>query len=248
VSHSHVVRVGCGLLLGGAALFVPALARAQQKAPPKKGQTIEIRGQVPTPQVVTVRPREVPVYDRQLLAPAFYDGAGSAASAAGVRLVPESQLTGAPTLDTTPAGIARGGGAPGGAPLLTSRDSAQAARAPDAARAAANAAEIDAMRRELAMRRARLDSLRRALDEKVGTPVELAHPPVPAARRMSAADSAARAAEIESIRRELEYRRQRLDSLQREVKNMGRGKKPAPPKRTTPDTTAIPSRAPHGRD
>src|SRR5664279_5904973 len=43
-----------------------AVARAQgQQAPPKKtttGQTIEIRGQAPTPQVVTVRPREVPVY------------------------------------------------------------------------------------------------------------------------------------------------------------------------------------------
>ena len=55
-------------------------ARAQQPtrpAPrtqtPRRQETIEIRGQVPTPQVVTVRPRETPAYSRRVLVPAFFD-------------------------------------------------------------------------------------------------------------------------------------------------------------------------------
>jgi hypothetical protein len=41
--------------------------------PPRRQETIEIRGQVPTPQVVTVRPREAPAYSRRVLVPAFFD-------------------------------------------------------------------------------------------------------------------------------------------------------------------------------
>jgi len=41
-----------------------------QRRPPT---TIEIRGQVPTPQVVTVRPRETPAYSRRVLVPGFFD-------------------------------------------------------------------------------------------------------------------------------------------------------------------------------
>jgi hypothetical protein len=245
---TRFVSVGCGVLMGGAALLAPARLHAQQKAPPpKRGQAIEIRGQVPTPQVVTVRPREVPAYDRQILSPAFYNGTGATASAGGVQLVPESQVRGTTALDTLPAGIAREGGAPaatGLAPLQVKADSARNAQAAAIARAGASAAEIEAMRRELAIRRARLDSLRRALNESMQTPVPVGKSPAPAPRRMSAADSAARAQEIESIRRELEYRRQRLDSLQREVRAMGRGRRSAPPKRTTPDSTAAPPATP----
>jgi hypothetical protein len=40
---------------------------------PRRQATIEIRGQVPTPQVVTVRPRETPSYSRRVLVPAFLD-------------------------------------------------------------------------------------------------------------------------------------------------------------------------------
>ena len=40
---------------------------------PRRQETIEIRGQVPTPQVVTVRPRESPAYSRRVLVPAFFD-------------------------------------------------------------------------------------------------------------------------------------------------------------------------------
>jgi hypothetical protein len=68
------------LILGVAlAVGVPALASAQQaqgKKPAKPAAaatTVEIRGEVPTPQVVTVRPRQVPVYSRGILVPAFYD-------------------------------------------------------------------------------------------------------------------------------------------------------------------------------
>jgi hypothetical protein len=244
------VILGCGVLMGGAVLLAPARLEAQQKGPPpKRGQAIEIRGQVPTPQVVTVRPREVPAYDRQILSPAFYNGTGATASAGGVQLVPESQVRGTTALDTLPVGIAREGGAPaatGLAPLQVKADSTRNAQAAAVARAGASAAEIEAMRRELAIRRARLDSLRRALNESMQTPVPVGRSPAPAPRRMSAADSAARAQEIESIRRELEYRRQRLDSLQREVRAMGRGRRPAPPKRTTPDSTSAPPATPRG--
>jgi hypothetical protein len=241
---SRFARVGCGVLMSGVLLVVASRADAQQKAPPpKKGRAIEIRGQVPTPQVVTVRPREVPTYDRQLLSPAFYTGTGSTASAEAVQLVPESQIRGTAALDTLPAELAHEG-VPSIAPLELHPDSMRNHRdTAVAARAGASTAEIEAMRHELALRRARLDSLQRLLNSRTQTPVELGTPP---AKRMSSADSAARAQEIESIRRELEYRRQRLDSLQREVRSMGRSRRPAPPKTTTDSTAAAPT-TPRGR-
>jgi hypothetical protein len=65
------------VLAGGAAAQQPATppANAPPAGPPapKRAQPIEIRGQVPTPQVVTVRPRQVPEFNRQVLVPAFYD-------------------------------------------------------------------------------------------------------------------------------------------------------------------------------
>jgi len=243
---SRFARAGCGVLISGMMSVAASHAAAQQKGPPpRKGQAIEIRGQVPTPQVVTVRPREVPRYDRQLLSPAFYTGTGSAASAEAVQLVPVSQITGSAALDTVPAGLAHEGGVPTVAPLQLHPDSMRNRRDTTAvARAGASTAEIEAMRHELAMRKARLDSLQRLVDAQRQTPVELGKPP---AKRMSSADSAARVQEIESIRRELEYRRQRLDSLQREVRSMGRSRRPAAPKKTTTDSTAAAPTTPRGR-
>jgi hypothetical protein len=244
---SRFARVGCGVLMGGLMFVAASQAGAQQKGPPpKKGQAIEIRGQVPTPQVVTVRPREVPRYDRQLLSPAFYSGSGSMASSEAVQLVPESQIRGTAALDTLPSAIAHeGGGVPTIAPLQLHPDSMRNRRDTSvAARAGASTAEIEAMRHELALRRARLDSLQRLVDAQRQTPVELGKPPV---KRMSSADSAARVREIESIRQELEYRRQRLDSLQREVRSMGRSRRPAAPKKTTTDSTAAAPTTPRGR-
>ncbi len=54
------------------AALLPAIAAAQQPTR-RREQPIVIRGQVPTPQVVTVRPRAVPAYSRQVLVPRFYD-------------------------------------------------------------------------------------------------------------------------------------------------------------------------------
>jgi hypothetical protein len=243
-SASRFARLGCGVLMSGVLLVIASRANAQQKGPPpKKGQAIEIRGQVPTPQVVTVRPREVPTYDRRLLSPTFYTGTGNTASTEAVQLVPESQIRGTAALDTLPAGLAQHGGTPTIAPLELHPDSMRNRRDTSVAmRAGASTAEIEAMRHELALRRARLDSLQRTLNSQ--TPIPLGTPP---AKRMSSADSAARAQEIESIRRELEYRKQRLDSLQREVRMMGRSRKPAPPKTTTTDSTAAAPKTPRGR-
>jgi hypothetical protein len=65
-----------------ASLVAVNSAEAQRPTPPRpaprtqtprRQETIEIRGQVPTPQVVTVRPRETPVYSRRVLVPAFFD-------------------------------------------------------------------------------------------------------------------------------------------------------------------------------
>jgi len=62
---------------------VPVIARAQQPTPappasapsaadaPKTRRTVEIRAQAPAPEVITVRPREVPSYTRRLLVPAL---------------------------------------------------------------------------------------------------------------------------------------------------------------------------------
>jgi hypothetical protein len=245
---SRFVRVGCGVLIGGVMLASSSRLSAQQKGPPpKKGQAIEIRGQVPTPQVVTVRPREVPTYDRQLLAPAFYNGTGSTASTGAVQLVPESQVRGTTALDTMPAIMAHEGGVPTVGPLAVHPDSMRNVRDTAATRAGASTAEIEAMRHELAVRRARLDSLQRMLNLRMQTPVALGKEPPAPVQRMSAADSIARVQEIESIRKELEYRKERLDSLRREVNKMGRGGRPLPPKKTTTDSTTAAPTTPRGR-
>lgn len=242
---SRFARVGCRVLMGVVMFLATALSlESQQKAPPpKKGQAIEIRGQVPTPQVVTVRPREVPVYDRQLLSSAFYSSAEAAGSAGGVQLVPESQVKETTVLDTLVKAAATAV-ATISFPPAPGRDSARAGQAQHS-QPGTSTADIEAMRHELAVRRSRLDSLQREAAIRQQAPVELQSPP---ALRRSAADSAARAEEIEAIRKELEYRRQRLDSLQREVDKMGRGGKPAPRKKTTTDSTAAPPPKSRGRE
>ncbi|HUO51025.1 MAG TPA: hypothetical protein VMT93_00775, partial [Gemmatimonadaceae bacterium] len=154
-------------------------------------------------------------------------------------VAPEGQVAGRLPVDTTPAGLARGGSVGGVVVGGSAAVAAGAAAAPGAAAGApvvgASAQEIEAMRRELATRKARLDSLQRALHENEARQAALGPPPAPgaaAAPRMSAADSAARAAEIEAIRQELNYRKARLDSLQKEVNSLGRAKK-APAKSDT---------------
>jgi hypothetical protein len=89
-------------LAAAALLALPAIAHAQNtKAPVKRRQApIEIRGQVPTPQVVTVRPREVPTYSRQVLYPRFYDHDFWPSILPAYQLVPKRQLTGAVPVDS----------------------------------------------------------------------------------------------------------------------------------------------------
>ncbi len=83
-------------------LALPAVAHAQGKAPTVKRRQapIEIRGQVPTPQVVTVRPREVPTYSRQVLYPRFYDHDFWPSILPAYQLVPMRQVTGAVPVDS----------------------------------------------------------------------------------------------------------------------------------------------------
>jgi hypothetical protein len=89
-------------LATGVALALPALAGAQntKKPAPRRQAPIEIRGQVPTPQVVTVRPREVPAYSRQVLVPNFYDHDFWPAILPGYRLVSQRQITGQVPVDS----------------------------------------------------------------------------------------------------------------------------------------------------
>ena len=82
--------------------LVAADAGAQQgtRRPARRQQPIEIRGQVPTPQVVTVRPREVPQYNRRILVPNFYDHDFWPAILPGYQLVRRQLITGNVRLDS----------------------------------------------------------------------------------------------------------------------------------------------------
>ena len=81
-------------------LIAPAVAEAQQTPVRRRQAPIEIRGQVPTPQVVTVRPREVPAYSRQVLVPNFYDHDFWPSILPAYRLVPRRQVTGTVPVDS----------------------------------------------------------------------------------------------------------------------------------------------------
>ncbi|HEX6534570.1 MAG TPA: hypothetical protein VF041_08230 [Gemmatimonadaceae bacterium] len=217
------------------ALGVPAAAGAQQqpRKTPRGGEPIVIRGQVPTPQVVTVRPRQVPEYDRGVLGPELRQRSFWPGLAPGYQLVPGRQVSGRATLDTVPGAMVAA--EPGEA------GSAAAGAAPaDSATSPERAAQIEAMRRELAVRRARLDSLQRALrGESARAETARGLGTVP---RRSAADSAARAAEIDALMKELEFRRARLDSLEVLVRDLGRPRAPADTTRSPRDSSARPRR------
>lgn len=148
-----------------AALAVVASTAAAQDPPRRTGnRTIEIRGQVPTPQVVTVRPREAPQFDRNVLVPDFYNRDFLGLATVGYQLIPRSTITGgqrdtvlmadrdtpppAVGVISTPAPLPQ-------PPVVT----AQPAAPTDTSAEAARRAEIAAIRAELAARRARLDSI-----------------------------------------------------------------------------------------
>jgi hypothetical protein len=159
---------------------IPAIALAasgidaQQPTRRPSSRTIEIRGQVPTPQVVTVRPREAPQFDRNVLVPDFYNPDFLGLATLGYQLVPRSTITGSQT-DTvllaerrvTPPAV--GVIAPP-EPLPQQPIAAVPVAAPaDTSAEAARRAEIEAIRKELAARRARLDSIAGRV-ERMGQP------------------------------------------------------------------------------
>lgn len=73
------------------AALVPSLAEGQER---RRQEPITIRGTVPTPQVVTVRPREVPTYQRDVLVPNFYDRDFWAVILPAYLVVPERMVSG----------------------------------------------------------------------------------------------------------------------------------------------------------
>jgi hypothetical protein len=110
-------------LLVAAAFVLPVAAHGQNTKQPvkRRQQPIEIRGQVPTPQVVTVRPREVPTYSRQVLYPRFYDHDFWPSILPAYQLVTKRQVTGMVPVDsaTIRADSAAANGARGMAPAST---------------------------------------------------------------------------------------------------------------------------------
>jgi hypothetical protein len=162
----RVITVSAGVALLGATFALPAAAQRQ---------TIEIRGQVPTPQIVTVRPREVPEFSTQVLVPAFYDHQFWPVILPAYQIVNRSDVYGVMATDSMPpvagtpvaAAPAVVPAAPPVSAAAAARDSAAAidtAAAPatvvrPAVPPATESEEIQALRRELEARRVRLDSI-----------------------------------------------------------------------------------------
>lgn len=147
-----------------AAVTVVALAAAGRPADAQR-QTIEIRGQVPTPQIVTVRPREVPEFPSQVLVPAFYNHQFWPMILPAYQIVQRREVLGGTATDTMPAVDAIPvAGAPQLVPEMPARDTAGApvvAPRTDVPAATTNE-EIELLRRDLESRRARIDSIESA--------------------------------------------------------------------------------------
>lgn len=151
------IRAGVGLLIVIAAIVQPAEAQRQ---------TIEIRGQVPTPQIVTVRPREVPEFSTEVLVPAFYNHQFWPVILPAYQIVQRSEVYGVMATDSMPAGAGDPVPVAGAPDLMPGEpvarrpvaDTAQANVAPQVPAATTNE-EIEALRRELELRRARIDSI-----------------------------------------------------------------------------------------
>jgi hypothetical protein len=168
-----------------AVLGVAGHSDAQQRtrrAQTPRQQTITIKGQVPAPQVVTVRPREVPAVSRQVLVPTYYDRSFWPVILPGYQLVQRSELTGVGATDTAAAPIATAGqsGTPQPAPALLpappitqplpGAQPASTAAAPVQPQTTAGTRdqELEALQREIRMREARLDSLLNRVHREYG--------------------------------------------------------------------------------
>jgi hypothetical protein len=137
-----------------------APAGAQRGQQPPRRQTIEIRGQVPTPQVVTVRPREIPSFERTVLVPGFYNHTFWPMVLPAYQIVQKSDVLGRQATDSMPviSGAAPAVGQPV-VPLVPQPVQRQQEQVKQAEPPATRTEEIEALRRELEARRARLDSL-----------------------------------------------------------------------------------------
>lgn len=104
----HVLTKGALAL--AVALIAATDVQAQQptqqpaKRPARRQAAIEIRGVVPTPQVVTVRPREVPQYSRVVLVPNYYDHDFWQSLLPAYQFVPQRMITGSGVPRDTTAG------------------------------------------------------------------------------------------------------------------------------------------------
>ncbi len=147
-----------------AAMMAVASAAAGRPADAQQ-QTIEIRGQVPTPQIVTVRPREVPEFPSQVLVPAFYDRQFWPMILPAYQIVQRREVLGGTTTDTMPAVEAIPvAGAPQLVPAMPPRGTAGAPVVAPRTNvpAATTNEEIELLRRDLESRRARIDSIEAA--------------------------------------------------------------------------------------
>ena len=97
---ARTTLMAVALLAAGVAGAADAGAQQGTRRPARRQQPIEIRGQVPTPQVVTVRPREVPAYNRRFLVPNFYDHDFWPAILPGYQLVSRRLVSGNMRLDS----------------------------------------------------------------------------------------------------------------------------------------------------
>jgi len=110
------MRLSIVLASVAAVAVTPVLAEAQRR-PVRRQAAIEIRGVVPTPQVVTVRPREVPAYSRQVLVPNFYDHDFWQSLLPAYQLVPQRMITGSGIpRDSMPMGADSAAMRPGAVP------------------------------------------------------------------------------------------------------------------------------------
>jgi hypothetical protein len=92
-----------GYLKGGSALVVGIVALTYGATVAEAQQPIEIRGEVPTPQIVTVRPREVPTFDRQVLGPEFFNRTFWPSILPAYDMVPRRMITGTTVVGDTAA-------------------------------------------------------------------------------------------------------------------------------------------------
>lgn len=111
----------------------PTQQPKQQPArrPARRQAAIEIRGVVPTPQVVTVRPREVPQYSRVVLVPNFYDHDFWQSLLPAYQFVPQRMITGSGVpRDTTAVRSTTGTSTPAQRPAASSDTSRAPGTAP----------------------------------------------------------------------------------------------------------------------